>query len=1001
MPHNTKSIAKVLRIFLIIIAVVVSQTAFISQAFAASFLTLDSFSGTPGSTITVSGGGWPANDPINIYFSAVGSTPATTVTTGADGSFSTSLTIPANAPQGPLPVIGVDASNAQNSNSYYVVPLSISLTSTAASHSPFSLVAVSGTGFIPNEKVTVDLAGSSTVAQADSSGAFSTNITVPPVPSGLYNIRATGQSSGAVSTDYLNFFWIDAFFPSVSPSSYYVLPGQTLAFNGSGFAASETIDITTIGATSTLGTFTADNTGSFTNAGGFVAPFDFAGATKTFTLTGELSHQSASTGVTFGNFFANASPTSYFIFPVQPVAFNGSGFAANETVNVTRTGSPTILTSFVTDQTGSFLNAGSVNAPADSAGSLLSFTLTGASSHASAQVSLSVGSFYPSITPSSYYVQGNSTITLSGTGFAPNETVNITVTGNSNPTQVTATTLGTFSGSVVVPFSSNVSATISAVGNISNSPTSVNVTLAAFFPSIVPSTYFTYPGSLITYSGTGFVPNESVAITSVIAVPSTVFADAQGNFITPTIPVPFSSLSPINTTFTGALSRNPVGSSILVGTLSPYLTADSYSGTPGQTIHVSGFSFAAGETVNVTASNTSTTAVASSTGEVPPVAISIPFKGGTALHVVFTGVSSGATASLDISLGSFFPTLVSDNYFASPGSTINLTASGFAPNESLSVSGNSITPKTVQTNALGTAVFPVNIPFGVLLKTIVINVTGNQSGVTDNISINIAPSLAQVSPSTYFATPGSTVTYTGTGFAPNESVSVTQNGIPAAPIIASPTGTFSSGLAAPFNSTVAHLVFTGAVSGVSLPLDISLAQFHPTIILSTYYAQGGSPLTVTGSGYSANETITLAMEGATFGTTVSDINGVFSFPSSIPFSLAGLKTITALGGQSGALAVTQITVAPVFTSFNLGIYASAPGTTVTMSGSGYLPNEPITITTDRTGSAPVVSVNADSSGNFNTSYTLPLSFAQGNLIITATGLHSFDSKSITFFVTGI
>lgn len=997
MPHYFKATFKTVRIFLIIVAVILSQTTLVSLAQAESYLTLDSFSGNPGQTINVSGGGWTANDTINLYFSSVIETPQKSTTTGADGSFSTNITIPANAMQGPLAVIGVNSSNIQKSNSYYVVPLSASITSTTTSHSPFGSVTVSGTGFAPNEKVTLGLAGTSTTAQADSLGSFNTALTVPPVPSGLYIIQATGQLSGARSTDYLNYFWIDAFYPSVSPSAYYLIPGQTLSFSGSGFAPNEKITITTMGTTSALSTFAANDGGIFTDAGGFTIPFDFAGANKTFTLSGTLSHGAAATGVTFGNFYAYASPTSYYLLPTQQVAFNGGGFAAGETINVFRTNESTPLTSFVTDNLGSFLDAGSINTPADAAGSLLSFTLIGAMSHAQTQVALGIGSFYPSITPSDYYVKGNSKITFSGTGFAPNENVNITVTGNASSTQITTTALGEFSTSVMIPFSSKNMATIIATGAISKTSTSVDITLATFYPSITPSTYYTFPGSSISFSGTGFVPNESVTVSNGVSS-FTISADSEGKFTTEPLTIPFEKLSSLNYTFTGALSNNPVLSSIAIGTIYPYLTADQYSATPGQTIHVSGTSFAAGETIRVKAGSVSTTVVASTTGNTPPVAISVPYNTGAVLHVIFTGNSSGATASLDISLGSFYPSLTSDSYYTNPGSTITLNASGFAPNESLNVTGIAAS-STIQTDAMGDATFPVNIPFSTSLKTVDITVTGSQSGTSITISIYLAPISTQISPSAYYVSPGSTVTFTGTGFAPNESVSATLNGNPLPSITASSLGAFTAGLTIPPSATSAHFVFTTVTSGSSIPIDITLAQFYSYINLSTYYAQGGSPLVITGNGFSPNEAIALSTEGNSFGSTTADTNGSFTYSGSVPFSTAGSKTIKATGAQSGASGSSSITITPVFSSFNLDSYASAPGTTINMSGSGYLPNEQISITTDRTGNSTIVTTTTDDSGNFKSGYTIPSDFTEGNLIITALGAHSFDPKNITFYVT--
>ncbi|HAO64742.1 TPA: hypothetical protein DCQ44_02040 [Candidatus Taylorbacteria bacterium] len=999
MSQYIKFTSKITRILLIISAVILSQTAFVTLAHAESYITLSSFSGSPAQTITASGGGWPAGDLISIYFSSVGGTPVTTTTAAADGTFSTGILIPANAPQGALPIIAADASSTQKANSYYVVPLQASITSTANSHAPFGTVTVNGTGFAPNENVLLDLAGATNTVGANAAGSFTGTLTVPAVPTGLYSIKATGQSSEARSTDYLNFFWIDAFYTAASPSAYYLMPGDTLTFTGSGFASSETITVTS-GPGTTVGTFTANPTGSFTNGGGVVIPMDYAGTNKTFTLTGSLSKIPVAMNVTIGSFFAYASPTLYYILPSEKLGFNGGGFAGNETVNVLRTSDSTNLGHFLTDKTGSFENAGSITVPSNVAGTTIGFTLVGASSHAQAQVLVGVGSYYPTITPSDYYVQSNSAVTISGAGFAPNETVDLTILGTASTKQISTTALGTFSTSIIVPFNPKNMATITAKGAISNNLATVDITLATFYPTVTPSTYYTFPGSTISFTGSGFVPSESVSISTGGATSTAIQADLEGKFTTAPIIVPFSKLLTLSYSFTGSLSNNPVTGSIAIGTLSPFLQSDLYSASPGQTVHLSGTSFAAGETVTVTAGKFTTTAVASSSGDVGPVPIVIPFNAGASLHVVFTGNSTGATASLDISLGAFYPTVTSDNYYVSPGAKITLSASGFAPNETLNATSTGISV-SAQTDTLGSADIPLTIPFGNVGQTINITVKGSQSGSATTITINLAPLSAQVSPNSYYVTPGGTIIFTGTSFAPSESVSVTLNGTASTPATADINGAFTKNLKAPFNATLAHVVFTGAVSGASVPIDISLAQFYSSIVLSNYYAQGGTPLTITGGGFGPTEVITLSIDSTTFGTANTDTNGSFTYVGTVPFGAAGSKTIRAVATDSSAVAVSPITIAPVYTSFNLGSYAGAPGTAITLSGSGYLPNEPISITTDRTGATVVASATTNALGDFSISYSTPTTFAEGNLVITAKSAHSFDIKSITYYVTGI
>ncbi len=795
----------------------------ISPALAAAdttYVTLNSWSGTPGTSITASGGGWKTGDTIDIYFGSASGTPAGSALVATNGSFTSPLTVPDSASQGSLAIIALDTTtHLQESNFYYVDPLAPMITITAPSHAPFATVQVSGTGFAPNETVDLGLAGASSTAAANAQGSFMGTIVVPVTPSGLYHLSAIGASSGASVPSYSNYFWIDGFYPSAAPSSYYVVPGANLAFNGSGFAPSETINVTADTNSSILSTISANTSGSFTSAGSFAVPIAFAGTSHTFTLAGIKSGSSVSAKVTIGN-------------------------------------------------------------------------------------------FYPSISPASYYVVPNSSLTITGSGFAPNESV--TLSDGMATTTAAADVNGHFTGAITVPFSSSGSATIMATGSLSGAHTSVGVTLARFYGSVTPSSYFAYPGAMISYHGTGFAPNETVNIQSGTSM-SSIVANSLGNFTTASTTLPFTASASIHTTFTGLLSGTIAAVDVAIGTLSPYLSADSYSAQQGGVVHVTGYSFAPGETVAVHAGSFNTTTVANTSGTTPAVAVTLPY-GVTSAQVTLTGASSGASASASIALAAFNP---------------------------------------------------------------------------------------QVVPNTYYSTPGTSISFTGSGFAPNETVAVTFNGNAIASATASSTGAFSYSYTPSLTATNASFVFTGETSGASNKIAIGIAPYAAYLQLSTYYAQGGSPITISGTGFAPNETVTLKDNGVTFGSTSANTSGSFSYSGVIPFGAAGPTTLNAIGTSSGASAAATITLAKVYTNLQLGSYAGAPGSAVDFIGSGYLPNEMLSLTSDRTGATPVYTFQADAAGNFNNSgYSIPVSWTGGPLVLTVSGNHSFSTTSITYYVTG-
>ncbi|HYC83550.1 MAG TPA: hypothetical protein VEB60_03355, partial [Candidatus Paceibacterota bacterium] len=163
----------------------------------------------------------------------------------------------------------------------------------------------------------------------------------------------------------------------------------------------------------------------------------------------------------------------------------------------------------------------------------------------------------------------------------------------------------------------------------------------------------------------------------------------------------------------------------------------------------------------------------------------------------------------------------------------------------------------------------------------------------------------------------------------------------------------------------------------------------------------GSPWTVTGYGFGPGEEVGFMVGSQTAGTARADSNGNFVYETTMPVTPSGAQTLVAKGVSSGTTASAGYTVAEVYPGLALGTYAGAPGESITFIGSGYLPNEPIQILTDRTGAEAVHSFTADASGSFsNGGWLVPNDFAAGELSLTIKGLHSFTEKTIVYYVTG-
>lgn len=798
----------------------------VAKVWAAAYITLNSFSGHA-TALQISGGGWNSGENINLYLGSASGSPVASVTAGADSFFGPlSVNIPANTPQGALPIIAAGSSGQTETNSYYVVPFSPSITPASSPNTPGSAVAVSGQGFAPGEAVNFVINGSVLGhVVADSLGTFTgSSFTVPNLAPGTYILHGTGASSGA---DAIYYFYVGDFFPSVSPSVYYLLPGSSLAFSGSGFRAGEVISVTQGSSQTVLSTITADGSGSFVNAGSFNVPLSLAGGVRTYHLKGNSGNTAPDVMVTVGAFNGAVSPSAYFVNPGDVLNFNGSGFAPGETLNVFIGSSSTPSSSFQASSSGDFTGAGSISIPFGFAGTTKTFTLKGVDSGTSASLDITIGRLYPSVSPSAWYVLPGSIVSFSGNGFAPRETVNI--------------------------------------------------------------------------------KRGSTAVGSVVV-------NSSGDFDGASSTVPFVAGTQTYT-FTGGSSGASAIINLTAASVSPYADAGTYYTTPGGVVNVTGHNFAAGESVVFTVGGLIFNSIADSSGNTSPVPITIPLSSQNPAVVTLTGASSGAVAKVPITLAPFAP---------------------------------------------------------------------------------------QINPSSWYVGPGATVNFTGTGFAPGETVSVLLNNLAVGSTVVTASGTISNlSVQIPFSATAAHFVFNGNITQSNTAVNIGVAQLSPSIWLSTYYDQGGNPMTVFGGGFAGGEKVDVSFNGIAIGSVTADSGGNFALHSTIPFGSAGNKTIQARGESSGVSATAQFTQPQVYAGAQLGSYAGAPGSVINFIGSGYLPNEPIQITTDRTGASPVYTFNSDATGSFNDSgYSIPNSFTGGPLTITITGTHSFTSTSITYYVTG-
>ncbi|MSQ05908.1 MAG: hypothetical protein EXR54_00715 [Dehalococcoidia bacterium] len=230
-------------------------------------------------------------------------------------------------------------------------------------------------------------------------------------------------------------------------------------------------------------------------------------------------------------------------------------------------------------------------------------------------------------------------------------------------------------------------------------------------------------------------------------------------------------------------------------------------------------------------------------------------------------------------------------------------------------------------------------------------------------TVTISPTIGPV---------GTVVTVSGFGFTSNESPI---NIFYAGNLIAAGTNLTASGTTISFQFTIPPTPSSGgSFTGTRAASTVNPATFSillPGIELSSTSEPPGTRITVTGTNFAVNETGINVTFGATqVATTSASSAGGWNVSFAVPTGSAlGSQTVRATGSIStvGAALSKPFTVkAGIYTSRNTG----TPGTSVTVTGSGFLPSEPgVTVTYDSATVASSIVVN--SQGNWTANFNLP------------------------------
>ena len=289
----------------------------VSPVGAASASIVGKAAGQPGDAVTVSATGFGPGETVNVYWGRMNGTPAATLTADSSGSIGRASVKVGVAPVGPTTLVLVGTkTDATATAPYQMLGLYPSTTPHPYAVLSGKTMTYTGSGFAPGEQVLIYFnASGGTPAlsvQANSGGSFSTSFVVPFGLTGRQTLTAIGaESRAAVTTG----FDVLPYSPVAQVSTYGAMPGTTVSFYASGFAANEVVEVYLGRGQGNSGqlvsAFRVDGHGSAAAAGKYVIP-NGTGPALYFTMVGQQSGGTATAKVSV------TTPSQPVTVPSQP-----------------------------------------------------------------------------------------------------------------------------------------------------------------------------------------------------------------------------------------------------------------------------------------------------------------------------------------------------------------------------------------------------------------------------------------------------------------------------------------------------------------------------------------------------------------------------------------------------------------------------------------------------------------------------------------------------------
>ena len=289
------------------------------------------------------------------------------------------------------------------------------------------------------------------------------------------------------------------------------------------------------------------------------------------------------------------------------------------------------------------------------------------------------------------------------------------------------------------------------------------------------------------------------------------------------------------------------------------------------------------------------------------------------------------------------------------GEIVSVSGTGFASYQTISLTYADVsvatTPESITTDSNGSFDATFAVPAGTsTTKEIVASDGTNRASATFEVLIGLILTPTQ-------GIVGNEVVVSGSMFRPYMSVVIYFDDIEVASTLVSQFGTFKDDFYIPECSNGIHTITASDPVNV---MDASLTVL-PSITLTP--AQGGedTEVTISGTGFLAEEMITIAFDDSPVGSITSDAKGSFRYLFTVPQRSPSDYSVAASDGinQTGTLFRVNIGI-------NLSETSGSVGTKLTVSGSKFF--GAVTIKYD---GAVVAKTYSDADGVFSATFDVP------------------------------